>query len=50
MIPMAEGGYNTLMPWTMYANMTDEDLDAIFTFLQASEPMTNSVQKYAPRQ
>ena len=50
MIPMAEGGYNTLMPWTMYANMTDKDLDAIFTFLQASEPMTNSVQKYAPRQ
>ena len=50
MIPMAEGGYNTLMPWTMYADMTDEDLGAIFTFLQASEPMTNTVQKYAPRQ
>jgi hypothetical protein len=50
MIPMAEGGYNTLMPWTMYADMSDEDLGAIFIYLQASEPMTNTVQKYAPRQ
>jgi hypothetical protein len=49
MIPMGEGGYNTLMPWTMYADMKDEDLAAIFTYLQASEPIDNSVQRYARR-
>jgi mono/diheme cytochrome c family protein len=49
MIPMGEGGYNTLMPWTMYADMKDEDLAAIFAYLQASEPIDNTVQRYARR-
>jgi hypothetical protein len=50
MIPMAQGGYNTLMPWTMYADMKDEDLAAIFAYLQSTNPVSNPVQRYAPRQ
>jgi len=34
------------MPWTMYADMTDEDLGAIYTFLMQSEPQFNQVTKY----
>jgi cytochrome c553 len=31
------------MPWPMYKNLSDEDLTAIFAFLQASKPMSNVV-------
>jgi hypothetical protein len=40
--------FNTIMPWTMYANMTEEDLGAIFTYLQSLKPIPNAVAKFAP--
>lgn len=40
--------FNTIMPWTMYANMTDEDLGAIFTYLQSMKPVANAVVKFTP--
>lgn len=40
---MGEGGNNTLMSWTLFADMTDEDLTAIYTFLMQSEPRSNEV-------
>ncbi|MBS95004.1 MAG: cytochrome C, partial [Chromatiales bacterium] len=45
-IPLGEEGYNSLMPWTMYADMTDADLGAIYTFLMQSEPRSNKVTIY----
>jgi hypothetical protein len=45
-IPLGEEGFNTLMPWTMYADMTDADLGAIYTFLMQSEPQQNPVKIY----
>jgi hypothetical protein len=31
------------MPWQMYANFTDDDLKAIFAFLQSIPPVNNRV-------
>ena len=42
-IPVAEGGNNTLMSWTLFADMADEDLAAIYAYLMASEPRVNEV-------
>lgn len=35
----AEIGFNTLMPWTAYAGMTEEDLGAIYTYLMSLRPV-----------
>lgn len=40
---------NTLMPWIMYAGMEEEDLKAIFTYLQSLPPIERTVQKFAPK-
>jgi len=45
-IPLGADGLNSLMPWTMYADMTDEDLGAIYAFLMQSEPRRNLVTIY----
>jgi mono/diheme cytochrome c family protein len=42
------GEFNTIMPWTMYAGMKDEDLKAIFAYLQTLKPITNKVVKFTP--
>ncbi|HMJ69291.1 MAG TPA: c-type cytochrome [Cyclobacteriaceae bacterium] len=42
----APGEFNTIMPWTMYANMEKDDLEAIFSYLQTVTPMKNSVSKF----
>jgi mono/diheme cytochrome c family protein len=45
-LPLAEDGRNSLMPWTMYADMRDEDLAAIYAFLMQAEPHNNRVVIY----
>ncbi len=42
-----QGGYNTIMPWTMYAKMTREDLAAIYTYLKSLPAKENEVVKYS---
>ena len=42
------GEFNTIMPWTMYAHMKEEDLSAIFTYLQTVAPISNKVTKFSP--
>ena len=39
----AKGG-NTVMPWTMYAGMTEEDIEAIYIYLQTVTPVRNLVE------
>ncbi len=41
------GEFNTIMPWTMYAHMTEEDLSAIYAYLKTVTPIENTVVKYA---
>ena len=40
--------FNTMMPWTMYAGMTREDLGAIYDYLHSLEPIRNEVVKFTP--
>lgn len=42
-MPLGEDGNNTLMSWTLFADMMDEDLAAIYAYLMASEPRGNAV-------
>lgn len=41
------GEYNSVMPWSMYAGMKNEDLAAIFDYLKTLEPIENKVEKFA---
>ena len=41
------GEFNSLMPWTMYGKMTDEDLKAIYAYLKTVAPINNKVQKFS---
>lgn len=44
-----DGDFNTLMPWSMYAGMTDEDLGAIYDFLRTQKPVKSGGPKVAAR-
>ena len=39
---------NSVMPWPVYAGMSDYDLGAIYTFLQSLPPISHSIVKYTP--
>lgn len=41
---VAEGQFNTLMPWSMYAGMDDTDLEAIYAYLHSLKPVKNEVR------
>ena len=42
------GDFNSIMPWTMYGRMTEEDLKAIFAYLKTVPPIKNEVVKFTP--
>lgn len=42
------GEFNTLMPWVMYAGMKEQDLKAIFKYLQSLPSHANQVTKFTP--
>jgi cytochrome c553 len=41
-----KGDFNTIMPWTMYSGMDDDDLIAIFTYLKTLKPVINKVKLF----
>jgi len=41
-----EGEFNSIMPWTMLANMTEADLGAIYDYLRTVPPVSNKVEKF----
>ncbi|QQS35624.1 MAG: c-type cytochrome [Ignavibacteriales bacterium] len=47
-IPVEQGSFNTIMPWSMYGGMTDEDLGAIYDYLHSLKPVKNQVVKFTP--
>lgn len=46
--PVNPGEFNTQMPWGYYTKMKEEDLKAIFAYLQSIKPIENSVVKFKP--
>jgi hypothetical protein len=36
------------MPWSQYAGMTDQDLGAVFTYLQSLKPVSHRVERFTP--
>ena len=44
--PKVEWNQNTLMPWIDYAGMTEEDLGAIYDYLQTVPPVTHKVDAW----
>ncbi|KAA3654101.1 MAG: cytochrome C [Calditrichaeota bacterium] len=47
-IPVKIGEKQTEMPWTLYAGMTEEDLSAIYAYLQTVKPVKNEVEIFTP--
>jgi cytochrome c553 len=43
-VDMAKGEAQTVMPWTMYAGMTEQDLGAIYDYLRTAAPVQNKVE------
>ena len=42
------GSFQTLMPWSMYAGMTTEDLSAIYEYLHSLKPVDNLIEGFTP--
>lgn len=40
--------FNSIMPWQMYGGMKEQDLEAIYTYLQTVEPVENAVTRFTP--
>lgn len=47
-IKVGKESFNTIMPWTNYAGMTEEDLGAIYDYLRTVPVVKNRVEKFTP--
>jgi len=45
---VAEGDFITMMPWMMYSGMEEDDLKAIYAYLQSIPPNENLVTTWTP--
>jgi len=45
-----QGEFNTIMPWKMYALMTEHDLRSIYTYLKSLKPVKNPIERFTPEQ
>jgi len=43
---LKQEGFQTPMPWTMFADMTTEDLTAVYEYLRNLKPVENSIIKF----
>lgn len=48
-LPKVESGYNTIMPWTVYTKMDENDLKAIFAYLHSLDPINDPVVQFTPK-
>lgn len=46
-VQVPPGDFNTVMPWNEYSAMSDEELSAIWAYLQTLTPIDNTVERYA---
>jgi mono/diheme cytochrome c family protein len=44
------GKQNTIMPWTYYANMKDDDLKATYAYLRSLKPVNKKIEKWPTKQ
>lgn len=44
---VAPGNFQTVMPWTMYGRMSEEDLRALYVYLRTVKPIRNTVEKFS---
>jgi mono/diheme cytochrome c family protein len=44
--PYKPGEFQTIMPWTVYAGLTEEDLGAIYEYLRSIPAVKNQVEKF----
>lgn len=44
--PVQPHEFNSMMPWTVFAGMKDEDLKAIYRYLKTVPPVENKVEKF----
>lgn len=49
-IKTSVGEFQTVMPWTMYGGMADQDISAIFKYLKTQKPINNIVNRFSPAQ
>ncbi|MEZ0483252.1 c-type cytochrome [Fibrella aquatica] len=47
--PVGEDGFNSVMPWAMYAGMSEQDLGAIYTYLKSIKPVKQPVERFTPK-
>jgi hypothetical protein len=47
-IYISKNHMQTIMPWRMYANMTEDDLGAIYEFLKTVKPVKNTSERFTP--
>ena len=40
--------FNTIMPWTVYAGMTEPDLKAVYAYLMSVAPVRHRVERFKP--
>jgi hypothetical protein len=45
---VAPNTYNTMMPWTYYSGLEEEDLSALYDYLKSLQPIKNQVVKFTP--
>lgn len=45
---VSKGEFQTIMPWSNYARMTDDDINAIYAYLMTVKPITNKVERFTP--
>ncbi|HEX9654957.1 MAG TPA: c-type cytochrome [bacterium] len=44
--PLGKGEFNTIMPWSYFSGMTEEDLGAIYDYLRTIKPVKHSVPRF----
>ena len=47
-VTVNKGDFQTTMPWTAYAELSDEDLGALFDYFRSLPPSKNLVVKHSP--
>lgn len=47
-VPQAigEGDFNSIMPWSMYSQINEKDLTAIYAYMRTLKPIKNKVERY----
>jgi len=48
-VELAPDDFNSVMPWSYYADMTDQDLGAIYDYLRTVEPKKNMIDRFTPK-